>query len=584
MARTPQKHITRRLRIVAQDPGVQSADGSILTATVDVPAEELAEGPWGYRVQVIDYDASTGTLFKALEYEPAGGDGYTDPYAEADDETLLGDPRFHAQNAYAIVMRTLARFEFALGRRVGWSFGGHQLKVAPHAFADANAFYSRRDEALLFGYFAGEDGTVFSSLSHDVVAHETTHALVDGLRERYVDPSSPDQAAFHEGFADVVALLSVFSLREVVETLLVASDQESGGRSTRKPVTGRVTQGAVTEAALKKSALLSLAEQMGQELSLVRGRPLRRSLELEPSPKWLDAEEFQEPHRRGEILVACVLGAFVKVWVERLSALGERPGGGLDLRRVAEEGAKAADHLLTICIRAIDYSTPVHMEYCDYLSALLTADYELHPEDDTYHYREHLRESFAAFGLKPSSKGGSPPEPGIWVSPDDELIYDRTRFESLTRDSAEVFRFVWENRKALRLTEGVYTRVLSVRPSLRIGSDGFFLRETVAEFVQQVTVRARELPHLFDVRPPKEMPPDTQVTLYGGGTLIFDEYGRLKFHVRNQLADAERQTRRLEYLWQYGHFTKGASLRDRFSHMHRLRSMNTATQRREGWH
>jgi hypothetical protein len=119
---------------------------------------------------------------------------------------------------------------------------------------------------------------------------------------------------------------------------------------------------------------------------------------------------------------------------------------------------------------------------------------------------------------------------------------------------------------------------------LRVGSDGFFLRETVAEFVQQVAVRARELPKLFDVRPPKEMPPDTQVTLYGGGTLIFDEYGRLKFHVRNRLADAERQTRRLEHLWRYGHFSDGASLRNRFSHMHRLRSMNTATQLREGWH
>ena len=111
-------------------------------------------------------------------------------------------------------MRTLAQFERALGRRVSWSFGGHQLKVAPHAFAEANAFYASREEALLFGYFAGPDGStvVQNCLSHDIVAHETTHALVDGLRPRYLEPSSPDQAAFHEGFADVVALLSVFSI------------------------------------------------------------------------------------------------------------------------------------------------------------------------------------------------------------------------------------------------------------------------------------------------------------------------------------------------------------------------------------
>jgi hypothetical protein len=73
--------------------------------------------------------------------------------------------------------------------------------------------------ALLLGYFPSYDGarTIYTCLSHDVIVHETTHALVDGLRTRYTDPSSPDQAAFHEGFADVVALLSIFSLPSIAE-------------------------------------------------------------------------------------------------------------------------------------------------------------------------------------------------------------------------------------------------------------------------------------------------------------------------------------------------------------------------------
>ena len=106
----------------------------------------------------------------------------------------------------------------------------------PHAFLDANAFYSRDSEALLFGYFPGRDGnTIFSCLSHDVVAHETTHALVDGLRSCYQDPSSADQAAFHEGISDVVALLSVFALDDVVRAVLDrhAGDLPKSGVWTR---------------------------------------------------------------------------------------------------------------------------------------------------------------------------------------------------------------------------------------------------------------------------------------------------------------------------------------------------------------
>jgi len=57
----------QKFRIVAQDPAVR-LKGRILTAQVEVPAEELASGPWGHRVHVIDYDASTQTLYRPLKY------------------------------------------------------------------------------------------------------------------------------------------------------------------------------------------------------------------------------------------------------------------------------------------------------------------------------------------------------------------------------------------------------------------------------------------------------------------------------------------------------------------------------------
>jgi len=581
---------TRKLTIIAQDPMVKNQDGRILTTQVSIPAEDLAPGPWGYRVQVIDYDASAKALYAPSE----PGKPPDDPFRGAPDAKLLRDPAFHAQNVYAIVMRILARFEFALGRRVAWGFKPHQLKVAPHAFADANAFYSREHEALLFGYFPGREGnTIFSCLSHDVVAHETTHALVDGLRSGYLDPSSADQAAFHEGISDVVALLSVFALDDVVRAVL----DRHAGDLPKHGGSDLVDVAKLTVENLRKSTLLGLGEEMGDELNAVRGQPLRQSAVLVPDPSYYQTDpEFQESHRRGEILVAAMMNAFLEVWTRRLKTLGDGESRRLHRERVAEEGSGAADYLLTMTIRGLDYCPPVHLDFGDFVSAILTADAEIRPNDATYAFREELRKSFLAYGVKPASVKGATGEMGLWQAPDVRssggLTYSRTRFESLTRDPDEVFRFLWENRGALGLVDGVFTHVNSVRPCLRVGpDDGFFLRETVAEYEQQVELMASELGSFRDrsrtdgkgVRKPAGMSDETPVILQGGGTLIFDEYGRLKFHVSNRLDDVEKQSARLQHLWDFGEFSKGKTIRRRFSSMHRLRAMDGSCPTGEAW-
>jgi hypothetical protein len=596
MAATPPA--TRKMTIIAQDPAVKRPDGGILTTQVEIPAERLERGPWGYRVQVIDYDAATRKLWKPRSYQLPREDGSDDPYHKRRDDTLLNDPRFHAQNVYAIVMRILARFEYALGRRVGWGFATHQLKVAPHAFADANAFYTRKHEALLFGYFRGRGGaTIYSCLSHDVVAHEATHALLDGLRSRYLDPSSPDQAAFHEGFADVVALLSVFALPDVVSALLERDANkaaaDNGARPRARPLDPRLIPASRLEAAaLKESTLMGLAEQMGDELSAVRGQPLRRSTELAPAAHYIDEEEFLEPHRRGEILVSAMMNAFINVWTHRLKRRMGARRGQISRELAVEEGARAADYLMTMAIRALDYCAPVHLEFRDFLSALVTADREIRPDDSAFGFRAAVLASFGDYGIRPAVAGRGNSD-GYWRPPAvDKLIYSRTRFESLLRDPAEVFRFVFENRRELGLYDGVYARVLSVRPCLRVGLDGFFLRETVAEYMQEVKLKARELKQIAErsrrkvrtVTKPEDMPADQEVILRGGGTLIFDEYGRLKFHISNRLNDTARQTTRLQHLWDYGHFSKGASAWRQFAYMHRLRAFDDTGPNREGWY
>jgi hypothetical protein len=546
---------THRFTIIAQDPSIR-VNGRILTTEIEVPAEELAPGPCGYRVNVIDYDASTGVLYSPAVHELRADGRVHDPFAQKSDGHLTGNPHFHAQNAYAIVMKTLARFEFALGRRIPWGSSGHQLHVAPHAFADSNAFYSKEDRGLFFGYFADQRGQpVFTCLSHDIVAHETTHALLDGLRGRYMEPSSPEQAAFHEGFADIVALLSVFSLRDVVAVLLTPQASD-GGKS--------IAIKHLTPGALKSSVLLGLAEEMGQALSAVRGEALRRSVKLSPGR----ARSMVEEHDLGEVLVAAMLNAFLAIWLSRLAQLGTTRKGMKSLNLVIEEGARVSDHLLTMAIRALDYCPPTDINFADFLSAMLTVDHEVVPDDSKYGYRDTLLASFRAYGIRPPS---SADKGGVWQHCEGELQYGRTHFDSMLRDKEEIFRFLWENRTALAITEKGYVEVQTVCPSHRIGPDGFILRETIAEYVEILTLRADELKKLGIVKP-KDMPDWRRIRLFGGGALVFDEYGRLKYQIRNRIENAERQTKRLRYLWNNGFFDAPPDEKGHFAKLHRARA------------
>jgi len=110
----------------------------------------------------------------------------------------------------------------------------------------------------------------------------------------------------------------------------------------------------------------------------------------------------------------------------------------------------------------------------------------------------------------------------------------------------------------------------------------------VSEYLQIMDLEAIKL-HGFGVKKPNEMPDNTKVRLYGGGVLIFDEFGHLKYHVRSRLNNADRQTMRLEYLWRNGirdndgryGFSDGVSPGQRFALMHLRRAGRF--ERREEW-
>ena len=246
----PQEKPSRRpLRVYAYDPSLGSRIETldINETTLDVRWEDdLAPGPVGKYVEVVDVDPASRCCYAPVDLNY--------PYlllqsGLAPSET---NPQFHQQMAYAVAMKTIEHFEVALGRVALWSprrvdtdvDGGprtrfehvSRLRIYPHALRTANAFYSPDRKALLLGYFfAGNaSGTavpgrvVYSSLSHDIIAHETTHALLDGLHRRFREPTNPDVLAFHEAFADIVALLQHFTVPEALRHQIAQTGGDLG--------------------------------------------------------------------------------------------------------------------------------------------------------------------------------------------------------------------------------------------------------------------------------------------------------------------------------------------------------------------
>jgi hypothetical protein len=278
-----------------------------------------------------------------------------------------------------------------------------RLRVYPHALRQANAFYDPNKKAILFGYFKAAPanpqlqlpgGTVFTCLSHDIIAHETTHAILDGLHRRYIKPTHPDTRAFHEAFADIVALLQHFSFPELLKHQI-----------------------AETRGDLKQQNLLwQLAQQFGKATGSYGS--LRDAIgdydqdhnwvPREPDPK--DYQTDMRPHSRGGILVAAVFDAFVNIYQRRAKKLmriatggtGVLPEGALHpdlVDELSKTAGSTASRVLRICVRALDYCPPMDITYGDYLRAIITADIDM-VANDADGYRVAFIEAFQRRGIR----------------------------------------------------------------------------------------------------------------------------------------------------------------------------------------
>lgn len=402
----------RKLRGYAFDPSLSLKIDTVAINDLvyKIPWEELDPGPAGEYVEVIDYDPTVNKFYRAVDLD----DGYI--LAQDGLDPSESNPQFHQQMLYSVVMTTIKNFEKALGRKIIWeprlvAEEGHyedyvdKLRLYPHAMREANAYYSPLKKAILFGYFSSTpadetlhmpDSLVFTCLSHDIIAHETTHAILDGIHNYYNEPTNPDVLSFHEAFADIVALFQHFTFPEVLKHQISKTRGDLGAQS----LLGQLAQ----EFGTAIGDYGSLRDAIGEIDEVTH----------EWRPKVPDPDDYRtvmEPHARGSILVAAVFEAFLSIYKNRIADLlriasqgsGILPQGELHpdlVNRLASEASKAAGHVLNMCIRALDYCPPVDITFGDYLRAIISADSDA-VVDDNRDYRLAFIDAFRRRGIYP---------------------------------------------------------------------------------------------------------------------------------------------------------------------------------------
>jgi hypothetical protein len=548
--RRPRDPVYRPLRIYALDPAAAIGDGAL--ATVNVPFEPIVSGlhgPQGTILEIVDDELPHDCL-------------------DLDDKFLLmqqgrlpspEDRQFRQQMVYAVCTTTYAAFRQALGRDTGWAFrrarrgDPGRLRIRPSVPELENAYYDRSRGELCFGVFSARNkvmgrnvpgGRVSLCLSHDIVVHEMSHALLDGLRSHFLHPSNLDVLAFHEAFADLVAIFQRFTYRDVVRAAI------------------RRSRGELTSAGLLTNIAVQFAQTINASDSL-------RSAVRDSGRSY---ENTTEPHQRGELLVAAVFEAYARIYQRRTAPLLRLASGGTGVlpqgeipdllaEQLTERASRLASQFLTICIRALDYCPPVDITFGEYLRAVLTADVDVVPHDE-YAYREAWIDAFAKRRIYPRNVPSLSERALLWRAPQQlmpleaELSFAELKFngdpgrpasaEEMARQAVAFGRLAADPhyRAEFGLANAGDPRLLgdevglpvveSIRSSRRIGPSGQIVFDLVAEITQRRTVRGTKTEPGFD--------------FYGGATAILNPDGEFRFIIRKSVLDDERVRRQREFV------------------------------------
>lgn len=340
--------------------------GEALSQGIQLEDRYFLNGPISRRVAVLDFDPDTGALLPGAKLEPANGRKIRVYDISGHDYHA---PEFRAVMVFGTITRTIEMFEHRqiLGREVGWAFPGNHLLVVPRAGRLRNAFYERGSHSLQFFFFEHQAAEIYTCLSEDVVAHETGHAILDGIAPDLYDAITPQALAIHESVADLVALT-----RSMQNDTLRDDVLKDPAWSIRQ-----------------SNQFTALAEEFGTALSEGRVAYLRNAFN-DKSLAGANAVIGTEPHALAEVLT----GALYAVLVAHYEAL-EAAFLSDAMESIPARGkalGTAAGRFERFVFRALDYLPPGDATFADFVRAVLAADLAAYRDPGHDPYRKVLRD------------------------------------------------------------------------------------------------------------------------------------------------------------------------------------------------
>ncbi len=497
--------------VYVQDPHVAKENQVIAFAKINLRCEpDLMDGPTSARIAVVDYDADTGKL-----ESPAKWDAKTRSFVFEYKKNLVPitkdwctESQFHQVNVWAIIQSILDIYEetWVLGRPAPWAFKGNRLLVVPHAGYMANAFYDRRSKSIQFYYFGTKERRIYTCLSHDIIAHETGHAILDGLRPGYIEDSSLQTTAFHEFVADLTAIVTSLLNNELRWT---AADKLLNNLSS-DPI--KVSLNTVS----------SIAEEFGQYAS---DRPYLRSAESSNTFAKLKSEGNFNPYDWSEVLTGAMFDIFKGIVAKYLEK---------ELKSKKKPTAKqallfAVNRFRRLALQPLDFLPPVDIQFSDYAQAVLQADQLIYPTDED-RYRNLIRNCFKKRGIACPAKEEEQDRPNFYA-------YDIDR---VSRSRTDAYHFLNENRRQLCIpAEQDITVVDLYQTNKTVIGKGKLPTEVVVQYTwrEDVELTGSDLGSLAG----------NTASLLCGGTLVFDGRGNILSWIRKPGTSCQHSQRQRKY-------------------------------------